>query len=376
MMEILFWVSVSIVFYTYIGYGILLWCLVRIKELFIPYKETVLPQELPSVTLLIAAYNEEDYVEAKMQNCRELDYPADKITILWITDGSDDRTNELLQQYPDAKIYYQPERRGKTAALNRAIDFVQDSLVLFSDANSMLNKDALKEIVLKFSNPKVGCVSGEKRVEAQDDDAVSSKGEGAYWKYESTLKELDSRLYSVVGAAGELFALRTELYQQLPDDTLLDDFMLSMLITMKGYKNAYCPKAYAVEGGSLDMKEEGKRKVRIAAGGLQSVWRLRSLLNIFRYGILSFQYVSHRVLRWTITPFLLFALLFITFFLYLQGNLFLYGLILVAQFIFYFLAILGNIYGKKYKFLYIPYYFVFMNINVFKGIIYLIKKKK
>jgi cellulose synthase/poly-beta-1,6-N-acetylglucosamine synthase-like glycosyltransferase len=375
-MEILFWVSVSIVFYTYIGYGILLWCLVRIKELFIPYKETVLPQELPSVTLLIAAYNEEDYVEAKMQNCRELDYPADKITILWITDGSDDRTNELLQQYPDAKIYYQPERRGKTAALNRAIDFVQDSLVLFSDANSMLNKDALKEIVLKFSNPKVGCVSGEKRVEAQDDDAVSSKGEGAYWKYESTLKELDSRLYSVVGAAGELFALRTELYQQLPDDTLLDDFMLSMLITMKGYKNAYCPKAYAVEGGSLDMKEEGKRKVRIAAGGLQSVWRLRSLLNIFRYGILSFQYVSHRVLRWTITPFLLFALLFITFFLYLQGNLFLYGLILVAQFIFYFLAILGNIYGKKYKFLYIPYYFVFMNINVFKGIIYLIKKKK
>ena len=374
-MEILFWLSVSIVFYTYIGYGVLLWCLVKIKELFKPYKKAVLPEVLPPITLLVAAYNEEEYVNAKIQNCRELDYPAERITILWVTDGSDDRTNELLEQYPDIKVSYQPERRGKTAALNRGIGFVEDSLVLFSDANSILNKGALKEIVTKFSDPKVGCVSGEKRVEAEEDDAISSKGEGAYWRYESALKELDSRLYSVVGAAGEVFAIRTELYEQLPEDTLLDDFMLSMLITKKGYKNVYCPEAYAAEGGSLNMEEEGKRKVRITAGGLQSVWRLRSLLNIFRYGILSFQYISHRVLRWTITPFFLLGLPIITFFLYLQDKLFLYVVFLIAQFLFYFCAMLGSIYGIKNKLLYIPYYFLFMNLNIFKGIGYLVKRK-
>lgn len=374
-MEILFWVFVSIVFYTYIGYGLLLWCLVKIKELFIPYKVAVLPETLPPITLLIAAYNEEDYVEDKMQNCKEFDYPENKVTILWVTDGSNDRTNELLEQYPDVKICFQPERRGKTAALNRGITFVQDSFVFFSDANSMLNKGALKEIIARFSDPKVGCVSGEKRIDSQGDDEVSSKGEGVYWRYESKLKELDSRLYSVVGAAGEAFAIRTELYEQLPEDTLLDDFMLSMRITQKGYRNAYCPQAYAVEGGSLDMTEEGKRKVRIAAGGLQSVWRLRSLLNIFRFGFLSFQYISHRVLRWTITPFLLLFLPLITIFLCLKENLFIYFSFLAVQLIFCLFAMLGNIYGKKYKLFYIPYYFLFMNLNVFKGIVYIIKRK-
>jgi len=374
-MEILFWVFVSIVFYTYIGYGLLLWCLVKIKELFIPYKVAVLPETLPPITLLIAAYNEEDYVEDKMQNCKEFDYPENKVTILWVTDGSNDRTNELLEQYPDVKICFQPERRGKTAALNRGITFVRDSFVFFSDANSMLNKGALKEIIARFSDPKVGCVSGEKRIDSQGDDEVSSKGEGVYWRYESKLKELDSRLYSVVGAAGEAFAIRTELYEQLPEDTLLDDFMLSMRITQKGYRNAYCPQAYAVEGGSLDMTEEGKRKVRIAAGGLQSVWRLRSLLNIFRFGFLSFQYISHRVLRWTITPFLLLFLPLITIFLCLKENLFIYFSFLAVQLIFCLFAMLGNIYGKKYKLFYIPYYFLFMNLNVFKGIVYIIKRK-
>ena len=377
-METLFWILVFISFFTYIGYGILLYILVKIKEIIRPPKQKVLPEILPPVTLFIAAYNEEDFIKEKMENCMDLDYPKEKVTILWVTDGSNDNTNELLNEYPNVQVLFIPERQGKTAAINRGIAFVEDELVVFSDANSMLNKDSLKVIVVAFTDPKVGCVSGEKRIDTKDSDATSSKGEGAYWKYESKLKELDSRLYSVVGAAGELFAVRTPLYEQLPNDTLLDDFMESMLITKKKYKTAYCPRAYATEGGSLNMAEESIRKVRIASGGLQSVWRLRALLNIFKYGILSFQYISHRVLRWTITPFAFFLLLPLNIYLYIYAPHWMYSIMLFMQCLFYFCGVMGYILekrNKKNKILYIPYYFLFMNINVFKGILYLRKKK-
>lgn len=143
----------------------------------------------------------------------------------------------------------------------------------------------------------------------QTRNGAAAGGEGLYWRYESTLKALDARLYSAVGAAGELFAVRRELFEEMERDTLLDDFVLSLRIAMKGYLIAYCSDAYAIESGSADMREEQKRKVRIAAGGLQSIWRLKPLLNPMRYGVLSFQYISHRVLRWSLTPILMFALL-------------------------------------------------------------------
>lgn len=374
--EWLFWISIFIVFYTYLGYGILLYLLVKIKEFFKKPLSLVLPSPLPKVTLFIAAYNEEDIVASKMDNCHSLDYPADKLNIVWITDGSNDRTNELLKQYPDVTILYQPKRRGKTAALNRGIQYVKTPYVIFTDANTMLNKKALQEIVRQFSNPKVGCVAGEKRVETATAQGATA-GEGIYWKYESTLKALDYRLYSAVGAAGELFAMRTELFEQMPPDTLLDDFILSLRIAQKGYKIAYCKEAYATETASLNMKEEEKRKIRIAAGGLQSVWRLRSLFNIFRYKTLSFQFISHRVLRWTITPVILFILIPLNIILAYKGDI-TYIFLLTLQTSFYVMAYTGykmeqqNI---RNKLLFIPYYFSFMNINVIRGIFYLAGNK-
>lgn len=370
--EWLFWIGIFIVFYTYLGYGILLYILVKIKELFNKPKEMILPSPLPEVTLFIAAYNEEDIVASKMDNCRALDYPADKLKIVWVTDGSNDGTNELLKQYPDVTTLFQPERRGKTAALNRGIQYVKTPYVIFTDANTMLNKEAIREIVRQFSDPKVGCVAGEKRVETATAQGATA-GEGIYWKYESTLKALDYRLYSAVGAAGELFAVRTELFEQMPSDTLLDDFILSLRIAQKGYKIAYCKEAYATETASLNMKEEEKRKIRIAAGGLQSVWRLRSLFNIFRYGILSFQYVSHRVLRWTVTPVVLFLLIPLNILLAYRGE-FIYTLLLILQIAFYMMAYAGYLMERRNlrnKLLFIPYYFSFMNINVVRGFFYL-----
>ncbi len=377
-LEIFFWISIFIVFYTYIGYGILLYCLVKVKELFIKNTKQI-NGSIPKVTLFTAAYNEEAVIEEKMNNTLSIDYPKDKLEIVWVTDGSNDKTNDLLKNYPEISIVYQPQRQGKTAAINRGMQFVSTPIVIFTDANTMINKDAIKEIVYCFTDKKVGCVAGEKRIVVKDKDEAAAGGEGIYWKYESVLKSLDSRLYTTVGAAGELFAIRKELFETMENDTLLDDFILSMRIAQKGYRIAYCSTAYAMETGSASMQDEEKRKVRIAAGGWQSISRLHSLLNIFRYRTLSFQYISHRVLRWSVTPIILFLLFPINIILAMYTtNSIIYQIILLLQCLFYISGAWGYYLSTKAiknKFLFIPYYFLFMNINVIKGFFYLKKKK-
>lgn len=381
-LEILFWLSLFLVFYTHLGYGILLYMLVKLKELFVKPVRRQLPPDkrLPDVTLFITAFNEEEVVDEKMRNCLGLDYPADKLHIVWTTDGSNDSTNQRLEDWPQATVHFQPLRQGKTAAMTRGMMLVDTPLVVFTDANTMLNREAIREIVRAFEDPKVGCVAGEKRIAVQEKDGAAAGGEGIYWKYESTLKALDARLYSAVGAAGELFAVRRELFTVMEPDTLLDDFILSLRIAMQGYKIAYCTQAYAIESGSADIREEQKRKVRIAAGGLQSIWRLRELLNPFRYGVLTFQYVSHRVLRWSLAPVLLFALLPLNIAILLAGGSpVCYGTILALQLLFYIMGGWGYYLSTrqvKNKLLFIPYYFLFMNINVMKGVNYLRKRKE
>ena len=382
-LEILFWFALFMVFYTYLGYGIVLYALVRLKELFVKPVKRVLPpdSDLPEVTLFITAFNEEDVVDEKMENSLALDYPADKLRIVWVTDGSDDGTNDRLQTRWNGKatVYFQPKRQGKTAAMTRGMTLVRTPLVVFTDANTMVNSEAIREIVLAFQNPKVGCVAGEKRIAVQTKDGAAAGGEGIYWKYESTLKALDSRLYSAVGAAGELFAVRRELFEPMEPDTLLDDFILSLRIAMKGYTIAYCTNAYAIESGSANMGEEEKRKVRIAAGGLQSVWRLRTLLNPLRYGTFCFQYISHRVLRWSLTPVLLFSLLPLnTILIFTTDSPLFYAVIWLLQTLFYLMASWGYYLSKKRiknKILFVPYYFLFMNINVVRGFNYLRKRR-
>lgn len=372
LLAILFWIFLFVVFYTYIGYGVVLLCAVRIKRLICHSRRVAPPSELPCVTLLIAAYNEQDVVAEKMRNCLEIDYPSDRLQITWVTDGSTDDTNARLAQYDGVRVLHEPVRGGKTAALNRAMPLLTTPIVVCTDANTMINSGAVREIVWLFEDERVGCVAGEKRV-AIADSAAST--EGIYWRYESKLKEWDYALNTAVGAAGELFAIRRELYEQLPDDTLLDDFIISMHIAMRGYKIAYSADAYALESASADMTEEGKRKRRIAAGGLQAVWRLRPLLNIFRYGVLSWQYVSHRVLRWSLTPLLLVTLVPMNIALVVGAEpKWLYAIMLAGQVAVYAAALCGWYLARKGRrtLLSVPYYFVFMNLNVFRGFAYLI----
>ena len=360
----LFWLCLAIVVYTYIGYGIVLYLLVFIKRLATKAKPLadISDDCLPEVTLMVCAYNEEDVIAEKMANTHLLDYPTDRLHLMWVTDGSTDNTNSLLSAYPEVKVVYSPERLGKAAALKHGIKEVETEIVMMTDANTMLNPGAVREIVRLMQDPKVGCVSGEKKVMAKNDSDEAAQGEGLYWKYESTLKRLDGELYSAMGAAGELCVIRRQLMTALPDDTLLDAFLISMETVRKGYKIAYTSKAYAMEYGSADLNEESKRKRRIAAGGLQSCWRLRSLMNPLRYPVVAFQFVSHRVLRWTITPVCLFALIPLNTILVLSGAGVIYTVIWILQILFYASAAVG---------LRISKYFVFMNLNVFRGIAYL-----
>ena len=360
----LFWLCLAIVVYTYVGYGLILYLLVFIKRLAIKAKPRadITDDCLPEVTLMVCAYNEEDIISEKMSNIHSLDYPADRLHLVWVTDGSTDNTNSILSAYPDVKIVFSPERRGKSAALKHGIKEVSTEIVMMTDANTMLNPGAVREIVRLMQTPKVGCVSGEKKVMAKSDSDKAAQGEGLYWKYESTLKRLDSELYSAMGAAGELCVIRRQLMTDIPDDTLLDDFVISMEIVRMGYKIAYTSKAFAMEYGSADLHEESKRKRRIAAGGLQSSWRLRSLMNPLRHPVVAFQFVSHRVLRWTITPVCLFALIPLNTILVLSGEGIIYTIIWILQILFYASALAGMKISK---------YFVFMNLNVFRGMAYL-----
>lgn len=361
----LFWLCLAIVVYTYVGYGLILYLLVFIKRLAIKAKPLadITDDCLPEVTLMVCAYNEEDIISEKMSNTHSLDYPADRLHLVWVTDGSTDNTNSILSTYPDVKIVFSPERRGKSAALKHGIKEVSTEIVMMTDANTMLNPEAVREIVRLMQAPKVGCVSGEKKVMAKSDSDEAAQGEGLYWKYESALKRLDSELYSAMGAAGELCVIRRQLMTDIPDDTLLDDFVISMEIVRMGYKIAYTSKAFAMEYGSADLHEESKRKRRIAAGGLQSSWRLRSLMNPLRHPVVAFQFVSHRVLRWTITPVCLFALIPLNTILVLSGEGIIYTIIWILQILFYASALAGMRISK---------YFVFMNLNVFRGMAYLL----
>jgi cellulose synthase/poly-beta-1,6-N-acetylglucosamine synthase-like glycosyltransferase len=371
---LLFWICLFIVFYSYLGYGLVLYILVRIKRLFTGKKVTANTDYEPDVTLFVAAYNEKDFVDAKISNSFSLDYPREKVKHVWVTDGSNDGTPDLLRKYEGVEVYHLNERGGKIGAMNRGMQFVKTPIVIFSDGNTMLGHESIRRIVNLFSDPKVGCVSGEKRIFNKEKDDAAGAGEGLYWKYESTLKKWDAELYSVVGAAGELFAIRTELFQAVERDTLLDDFIISLRVAMKGYTIQYDPEAYAIESASANVKEELKRKIRISAGGIQSVVRLKSLLNVFKYGTLSFQYISHRVLRWTLAPLCLLIMIPVNFVLALNSNFDssdLYTILFYLQVLFYIAALFGWYLENrsiKVKLLFVPYYFFIMNLSVFLGL--------
>lgn len=372
--EALFWLATLLVVYSYIGYGILLYLLVIFKRFF-KQKQTLSADYFPTVTVLVAAYNEETIIGDKINNTLDLDYPKDKIRIVVVTDGSDDNTCRIVGGYPSIIHLHQAKRAGKIAAVERAMSIIDSEIVIFTDANTHLNKQAAQRLTAHFQDSRVGAVAGEKRISIEREEEASGAGEGLYWKYESKLKAWDSELHSVVGAAGELYALRRNLYEPVPPDTLIEDFYITLTIAQRGFRVVYEPGAYAIEPPSASVKEELKRKIRIAAGGIQAIVRLKSLLNPVKYGWLSFQYISHRVLRWTVAPAALPVIFILNVFL-LYHRLLLYQGLFFGQVVFYLAAAAGYLFETKkirLKAFFVPYYFCMMNYAVYRGFVRYLK---
>ena len=367
--ECIFLVSVLIILYTYAGYPLLLSILVKIKYLLKRPAQPVGEHILQPVTLIVAAFNEESIIEEKIRNTLSLDYPAHLLHLLFITDGSTDKTSSIVAGYPNITLLHQEERRGKLAAMNRAMQFVKTPFAIFSDANGMLNNDAVKKLMAHYTDAKVGGVAGEKKIMKQAAGTVSA-GEGAYWRYESAIKKLDARLHTVVGAAGELFSIRTDLYKPLRENIIIEDFVQSLLLCMEGYVVRYEPAAWSEEKASPALADEIERKVRISAGGFQAMAKLAGILNVFRYPVLFFQYFSHRVLRWTFCPLALITAFFSAFSLFGAGYDSFYIFAAIGQAVFYALAIAGwalAANGRKILLFYFPFYFLMMNFCVFAG---------
>lgn len=370
LVAILFWLSLALLLYCYVGYGVILFTLNSLGKLFSAgnsKKDT----EWPSVTLIIPAYNEKDILDEKIRNSLAIDYPPGKLKVIIITDGSSDGSLEIVERYPAIQLLHQPERKGKMAAIKRAMKFVDTPVVVFSDANSLLNRECITRMVTLYADPAIGGVAGEKKIREYKANSGVGEAEGLYWKYESFMKRQDAGLYTVVGAAGELFSIRTALFRPLPDTVILDDFLISMEVCLQGYKIGYEPRAYAIESPSLSLAEEEKRKVRISAGAYQSVSYLKECLNFFKRPLLCFQYISRRLLRWIVCPPLLVVLFGTNIFLANDPlNPAFYSYFMVVQVVFYLLAIPGWILvrsGRKAGILAVPFYFVFMNYCLVKG---------
>ncbi len=366
--QIVFVLSCFVVFYNYAGYAVIVYLLNRLKSK--PKAAENDAQFFPTVSFIVAAFNEEDCIEKKVINSLQQRYPSDRIEFIFITDGSTDRTADIIGQYRDIRVMHSPDRKGKSAALNRAVAAASNDILIFSDANTILNDLATRNITRHYFEARVGGVAGEKKVLSGTEGNDVGAGEGLYWKYESYLKKLDSDFYSVVGAAGELFSLRRNLFEPVSHDVILDDFIISMKVAEKGYRIVYEPEAYAMELPSFSMQDEQKRKVRIAAGGFQAIGMLRSLLRFWKQPALSFLYISHRLLRWTLSPLCLILAFVSNAVLLFETDSFFFRMLFAAQLAFYGMAAFAAYLPKENKLMKVfklPYYFVFMNLSVIQG---------
>ena len=349
LIALLFWVSLGGILYTYFGYPVLIFLLAKMiqkPETYQTYK--------PSVTLLIAAYNEETVIEDKIKNSLTIEYPKDLLQILVVTDGSRDRTPEIAKRYINygIEILHEPERRGKMAAINRALPNARGEIVIFSDANNYYQPDTILRLIQPFGNPRVGAVTGAKVI-GQGDGSLGAS-EGLYWKYESFIKKQESRTGSCTSAAGEVLAIRKKLYSSPPDDVINDDFYIAMQIVRNGYRLVYVPDAKSIERVSPSAQDEIARRTRINAGRFQAITMAKQILP-FNHPLLVWQILSHKFLR-PIVPFFmigaaLFNLMAVLFPPATKGFWILskpYSLVFLGlQFLFYMLAWIGMKAGNR-----------------------------
>jgi cellulose synthase/poly-beta-1,6-N-acetylglucosamine synthase-like glycosyltransferase len=324
-----FWISGAFVFYTYLGYPVCIWCLSRwFGRRAEPPAEG--PEDLPTISLLIAAYNEEAEIDKRLQTALLMDYPPEKFEIVVASDGSSDATPEIVRRYADrgVRLLDSPQRRGKASALNAAFPEVKGDIVLLSDANTHMDPDVLRRIARWFRDRAVGVVCGRLIL---TDPVSGSNVDSLYWKYETFLKKCEGRLGALLGANGGIYAIRRELFVPLPGDTIVDDFVLPLRAKLAtGCAIVYDRRAVAREETPPTIGSEFHRRSRIGAGGFQSLGLLWRLLLPW-HGWVAFTFLSHKICRW-LCPFFLVGLLVSNFLLWQEPF---YRAALWAQFGFY-----------------------------------------
>jgi cellulose synthase/poly-beta-1,6-N-acetylglucosamine synthase-like glycosyltransferase len=327
-----FWVSAVLIAYGYVGYPVLMYVLGRIRG-----RPTTRKETWPLVSLLVPAYNEGRAITAKIQNCMELDYPRDRLEVFVASDGSTDATAELIEEATKAGkvrgVVY-PERRGKAAVLNDLVDMASGEVLVLSDATSMLERGSLRALVSNFADPRVGCVSGIYRVVISDQDG-KAEPEALYWRYETFIRNSESRLGVMLGAHGSLYGLRRALFERLEVGTRNEDFLIPVMILKKGYQSVYDTRAVAWE--DAEEMTSFSRRVGLANGNYQQMALLRRERGWLRHPRLVFQLLSHKVLRLS-TPFLLLATYASSAWLLTSPG---YRIAFAAQTVFFVAALLG-----------------------------------
>ncbi len=365
MWSVLFYTAGCIILYSYVGYPLLL----AVLSIFKGSKKQTTAQ-LPFITIIIAAYNEEAVIAGKIEKTLAADYPFERMQIIIAAQGSTDATAVIAAGFPDVLVLQSAERKGKAVAVNEAVEKAINPVIVITDANTLLTPHTLQKLVLKLNDAARGAVAGEKKV--VDANGTTVSGEGLYWRYESWLKRQETIFYTVVGAAGELFAFKKELFVPVPAHAVTDDFFLSLSVNMQGKKVAYAADAISTEAASLSLKDEWNRKLRIAAGGIQSLFLVKKALNPFRYPLLSFQFFSHRVLRWLFCGPAFLVLLLANIMLVYTTAFVCYRIILLLQILFYVFALIGYVLSlqKKSFFLFTaPFYIVFMHAAMMAGFV-------
>jgi len=333
-MKILFWMSFFWIFYAYIGYVAILTIVSSLR------KRRIIKDDnfTPSVSFIIAAYNEEAAISRKIEETMGLDYPKGKIEIIIASDASTDRTDEIVLGFEPRgiKLVRMDERRGKTEAQNLAVSKAKGEILVFSDATTLLNKDAVKKLVRNFKNPEVGCVGGQEKFIKSDKEI--SKEAGFFWRYEKFIRGKESDFNTMIGVSGCIFAIRKKLYKTL-DESLIEDFALPLEVAKAGFKVIYEPQAISYERAAANTKLELMRKTRIVSGGINVIVKMKELLNPFKYPFLSFQLISHKIFRWG-APVFMISLFVSNLFLVNSGMGFF--VLAILQTIFYLSAILGH----------------------------------
>tara|TARA_R110001599_G_scaffold275451_1_gene476611 strand:+ start:1767 stop:2927 length:1161 start_codon:yes stop_codon:yes gene_type:complete len=334
--EVIFWLSILLIGFSYIIYPILIALAAKTFGRSQIVKEISEVTQWPEVAVVIAAFNEEQDIKKRVENLLAQDYPSDKITYLIGSDGSTDNTNQILAQFSDSRLNAQlfEVNRGKASVLNNLIELVKQPIVIFSDANTHFETDAIKRLVAHFENDRVGAVCGELNLyNVGDNDNKDS----TYWRYEQFLKDKEGQLNALLGANGAIYAIRTHLYTPIPVNTVVDDFLIVMNVAKEKYSIVYDKSALAHEEIAPSIAEESKRRIRIGTGNYQAFTRLYWALNPF-IGWRFFSYFSHKVLRW-FTPHLMIMTLMCN--VILIGNTF-YNTTLLIQIIGYSIAIWGQ----------------------------------